>query len=290
MSTTALHPRLQGYLDAVADTCTADGLQLTALVVFGSAVTGGYRESASDVDLIVVLADGARREDRRRARAHVQRLELLHGLRDEDPALSEGRLAAWVRSITANVRSFFVCTRADLLSGDVARILDIPRTQAVFVDRVVVPSIVGSGLTVWGEDLLPHVPLPAIRRGDVFKAFFGFWNQALLSAAAYPVVPAATGFAMATLKRSVHNCYFCYHLRPAALEDEVAFLRQRVGGGSTRHVNHTDRTLDELMELRHEPRRSFGFVLRCLPVLVRLHLRTAVDNRFPRQPPARCLE
>ena len=33
---------------------------------------------------------------------------------------------------TANVRAFFVCTRGDLLSGSIGRILDLPSAQAIF--------------------------------------------------------------------------------------------------------------------------------------------------------------
>jgi hypothetical protein len=36
-----------------------------------------------------------------------------------------------------------------------------------------------------------------------------------------------------------------------------------------------------LLALRGQYRRSFAFVIGCLPALVRLHLRTAWDNRFP---------
>lgn len=32
------------------------------------------------------------------------------------------------------------------------------------------------------------------------------------------------GSAAGTLKRSVHNCLFCYHMRPALLQAEVEFL------------------------------------------------------------------
>jgi hypothetical protein len=95
-----------------------------------------------------------------------------------------------------------------LLPGRVERIFDIPPLQALFVDRVVIPSIVGSAVTVWGEDLLPHVPLLAIRRFDVLKAFHGLFGVVILVVAVYPALPDATKYAMDALKRSVHNCFF----------------------------------------------------------------------------------
>ena len=159
------------------------------------------------------------------------------------------------------------------LSGDPARILDIPSTQARFVDRIALPSIVASGVTVWGDDLLTHVQLPPIRRFDVAKAFFRLFNQVLFSAVVYAVLPGATKYAMDALKRSVHSCYFCYHIRSAPLAVEVAFFNERHG---------PSRSLARLLALRSEYRPSFRFVLGCLPALARLHLRTALDISFPR--------
>jgi len=268
-----LPPRVQSYIEAIVWTCADGGRALVSVVLFGSAATGGFSEAVSDVDLILVLPDSASSDDRHQLRDDVARLEAVHGFREE-PARPLGALEAFVERVTANVRSFFVCTRGDLLSGDVARILDLRPSQAVFVDRVVVPSIVGSAVTVWGEDLLSHIPLSPVRRFDVFKAFFGLSGQALLCAAVFPVVPAATKYAMGTLKRSVHNCFFCYHTYPAPLEEEVAFFQRRT---------RPSRTLAQLLDLRREYQPSFAFVVRCLPAMALLHARTALENRFPRE-------
>jgi hypothetical protein len=78
---------------------------------------------------------------------------------------------------------------------------------------------------------------------------------------------------MGALKHSLHSCYFCYHLRTAPLDEEVAFFNSRLGGC---------KTLLDLLNLRQTYRRSFRFVLSCVPVLFRLHLKTALENRFPR--------
>ena len=80
------------------------------------------------------------------------------------------------------------------------------------------------------------------------------------------------GSAAKTLKHSLHSCFFCYHHRTAAVEEEVEFFQQQMG---------PSHTLVELLALRRKDRRSFAFVIRCLPVIVRLHMRTAWDNRFP---------
>jgi hypothetical protein len=77
---------------------------------------------------------------------------------------------------------------------------------------------------------------------------------------------------MGALKHSLHSCYFCYHLKTDPLNEEVEFFNSRLG---------RSRTLLELLNQRRKYHRSFAFVLRCIPVLFRLHLRTAWDNRFP---------
>jgi len=76
-----------------------------------------------------------------------------------------------------------------LLSGDIGRILRVHPSQAIFVDRIVLANFVASGITIWGEAMLPLVPVAPIRRFDVFKALFGLFPMALLSAAISPYTP-----------------------------------------------------------------------------------------------------
>jgi predicted nucleotidyltransferase len=269
----AASPALAEYVAAVVAACASYEPGLASVILFGSTVTGGYRHGVSDVDMMLVLHDDADARAAADIRQRVEAVESAAGLRDE-PDATESAVAHFARRLSANVRSFFICSRSDLLSGEPARILGIPRAQALFVDRAVLPSLISSARTAWGEELLPLVPLLPIRRLDVFKAWFSQFNQVLLNAALYAFVPNATKYAMDALKRSVHNCYFCYTLSSAALADEIAFLQAR---GRLR-------ALDDLLQLRQQPSRSFGFVLRCAPALVLLHARTALQNEFPRLP------
>jgi predicted nucleotidyltransferase len=267
-----LPARVRSYIESLVQTCAQDRAPLVSVVLFGSAAKGGFSGDVSDVDLIIVVPDDTSRAKRRRLGDDVARLETLHELR---PATthSTGRVRARVERAVGHGISCFVCTRSDLISGDVARVLDLRPWEAPFVDRIVFASIVASAMTVWGEDLLPRVPVPCVRRLDIFKALFGFSGHVLLSAVTFPVLPDATKYAMGALKHSLHSCFFCYHQRTTTLEDEVAFFNRRLGA---------NRTLAELLSLRRQYRRSFAFVIRCLPTVARLHLRTARDNRFPR--------
>ncbi len=224
------------------------------------------------MDLIIVLPDGATAEDRRRFRGAVSDLEIAHGLR-LPASRSKNPLERFAEHAGGDAHSCFVCTRGDLLSGDVARVLGLRAAEKLFVDRIVLASVIVSAKTFWGEELLPLVPLPAIRRLDVFKSLFGLAGLILLSAEAFPLLPDATRYAMGALKHSLHSCYFCYRLKTAPLNEEVEFFNSRLGRSAT---------LLELLSQRREYHRSFAFVLRCVPMLFRLYFRTAWDNRFPR--------
>ena len=265
-----LPARIQTYIEALVQTCSQERALLVSVVLFGSAAKGGFAADVSDVDVIIVVSDDASRAERLRLGERVARLETVHGLRPGTTD-SPGRLRMRIERAVGHGISCFVCTRHDLMSGNVARVLDLRSWEAPFVDRIVFASIVASAVTVWGEDLLPRVPVPFVRRFDVFKALFGFSSQVLLSAVTFPVLPDATKYAMGALKHSLHSCFFCYHQRTTTLEDEVAFFNRRLG---------TNATLVELLSLRQQYRTSFAFVVRCLPTIARLHLRTARDNRL----------
>ncbi len=265
--------RIQAYVESIVQMCADGGRALVSVILFGSAAIGGWLETVSDVDLILVVPDGATDEVIGSLRSQVERIESLHRLHSLS-ARRQPVLEKLLDRVTAHDRSFFICTRGDLLSGYIGRILRIHPLQTIFVDRIVLPNFVASGITVWGEELLPLIPLAPIRRFDVVKAAFSLFPVALLSAAIFPLYPAMTRYAMVVLKSSVHSCFFCYELRRESLEDEIAFFERRLG---------SNRALIQLLALRRDYRHSFTFVLRCLPALVRLHWRTSLDNRFPRE-------
>jgi hypothetical protein len=140
------------------------------------------------------------------------------------------------------------------------------------VDRAVIPSILDSAHTIFGENLIPQINLPPIRRLDIFKALFSFVSHSIVSAGIYPFLPSATSHAMGALKRSVHNCYFCCNMRSVPLAEEIAFFQKQ----------GRIPALDRLLTLRRNYEPSLSFTLSCLPAVTRLHLRTARLNTFPK--------
>ena len=273
-------PALRAYLGALEAATRSSIPEVVSLIAFGSAVVGGYEEGLSDVDLIIVVSDETDAEGLERVRATVAGVEAEHGL---GPSLRRSATEQLLDRLTANVRSFFVCTRTDLLSGDAARILGLPRAQASFVDGVVLPSIFNAAATVSGEDLVHGVPLRPVTRGDILRAWFALTGQALLCVLAYPFTRDATKFAMGVVKRSVHNCYCCYHGAPAQLSTEAAFFARRRPS--------LEPPLRRLLALRRDYLPSPRFVAGAAWILAQLHLVTALDNQFPRvlgRPPSRC--
>jgi predicted nucleotidyltransferase len=261
--------RVQRYLDAVTQ---LRAISFVSVILFGSAATGALSES-SDVDLILVIPKETSQEDRRLLRHAVTDLEISHGLR-----LPESRrrnpLEVFAEHAGGHAHTCFLCSRDDLVSGDVGRVFGVRAAEKVFLERTFFASVMVSATTVCGEDLLSFVPLLPLRRRDVFKALFRLAGLVVFSVAAFPVLPDATKYAMGALKHSLHSCYFCYHLRTATIDEEVTFFHARLG---------RSRALLDLLSQRQEYRRSFLFVLRCVPVLFRLHFQTVRDNHFPRE-------
>lgn len=266
-----MESRVQQYLDGVAQLHHNGAISLVSVILFGSAASGAFSQS-SDVDLILLIPDETSPEDRRHLSAEVTELEIMHGLRLPEIPRKKS-LESFAAHAGGHVHSCFLCTRADLISGDVARIFGLRGAEEIFLERMFLASVIVSAKTVWGEDLLSLVPLPSLRRLDVFKSLFRSTSFILFCAAAFPVLSDATKYAMSTLKHSLHSCYFCYHMKTAPLDDEVAFFNAHLG---------RDRTLQDFLNQRKEYRHSFAFVLRCVPILLLLHLRTLRDNRFPR--------
>ena len=262
---------IRKYLESVAQLRLSNGDPSVSVILFGSAAKGTFAAAVSDVDLIVVLPDTARRADRREIREKVVALEISHGFRPPSDR-TRGWLEKYLERCAGYSLSGFVCTRSDLLSGEVTRVLGLSPLEAVLVDRIVFAGVIVSAVTVWGEELLAQVPIPALRRLDMLKALFNFLSAIMMAAAAFPVFSNATRYAMGVIKHSLHSCYFCYHQKTASVQEEFAFFGSRVS---------RPRILDDLLALRRRYTPSLAFVLGCVPALFQMHLRTVQDNQFP---------
>lgn len=71
---------VQAYVETIVHRCADAGRALVSVVLFGSAAIGGWVETVSDVDLILVVPDCATDEVTDRLRSEVEHIEILHRL------------------------------------------------------------------------------------------------------------------------------------------------------------------------------------------------------------------
>ena len=128
---------------------------------------------------------------------------------------------------------------------------------------------------VWGEDLRDRILVPPISRRCLARNFRLHLLRNACALLGYPLLPNATQYSMTILKGFLHDCYFVYTSRLASTDEEVAFLRTKLGNTEA---------LDRLVSLRREYRPSPGFVLRCFGALARVYAVTVRENAFPVSP------
>ena len=78
-----------------------------------------------------------------RLRGEIERIEIAHGLCSHS-AHGQPALEKFLNKVTAHDRSFFICTRGDLLSGNIGRILRVHPSQAIFLIQLVDVSNLGT--------------------------------------------------------------------------------------------------------------------------------------------------
>ena len=176
-------PRVQRYLDDIVEDARSIA-PIASLILFGS-VALKAASAASDIDLIVVTFDDATTEDHARLRGVASRLEMTHGFRKQEVRRANF-LERYIQHAGGDAHSALVCTKSAVLAGDPARIFNLKPIEALFVDRIVVASILHSGQTVYGQDFLLCARTRPIRRLDVFKSFFNIGCLLLTIIAAYP--------------------------------------------------------------------------------------------------------
>jgi predicted nucleotidyltransferase len=265
---------IMDYLDAVRQTADTRRRDIVSIWIFGSASIGGFSSPVSDVDLMIVLADDVTQDIKSDIRCEFEALERKHGLR----TCPKGRLEHLSELFDQKVggfKSLTLCYRRDLLSGNVSAVFEA-NALAEFVNNTThlfcFASIVNSAHTIWGEDLIARIPIPAITNKQFSKMLITHCLRNTFAFLVYPILPNGTKYSMAILKGFLHNCYFVYKAKGAPIQDEIHFFRTKIG---------ESKVLAQLLSLRETYRPSPGFIIRCFQVLVRLYAVTLKENRFP---------
>src|SRR5687768_2019172 len=115
----AYPPQADEYLNDVVQLADERHPAIVSILIFGSVVKGEFSQSISDVDLMVVLADEASQQMKHNISDGFAALELKHGLRKQSNSTLE-RLYGGVDRMASQFKSYFVCYKRDLLSGNTA--------------------------------------------------------------------------------------------------------------------------------------------------------------------------
>jgi predicted nucleotidyltransferase len=265
---------IMNYLDAVRQTADTRRRDIVSIWIFGSASIGGFSSPVSDVDLMIVLEDDVTQDVKSDIRCEFEALERKHGL-GKFPNGRLEHLSALFDQKIGGFKSLTLCYRRDLLSGNVSAVFEA-NALAEFVNNTThlfcFASIVNSAHTIWGEDLIARIPIPAITNKQFSKMLITHFLRNTFAFLVYPILPNGTKYSMAILKGFLHNCYFVYKAKGAPIQDEIHFFRTKIG---------ESKVLAQLLSLRETYRPSPGFIIRCFQVLVRLYAVTLKENRFP---------
>lgn len=265
---------IRDYLDAVRQTADRRRQDIVSIWIFGSASIGGFSSAVSDVDLMIVLADDVTQDMKSDIRCEFEALECKHGLR----ACPNGRLehlSAVCDQKIGGFKSLTLCYRRDLLAGNVSAVFEA-NALAELVNNTThlfcFASIVNSAQTIWGDDLVPRIPIPAITKKHFFKTLIVHLLRNACAFLGYPILPNGTKYSTAILKGFLHDCYFIYKAKGAPIEEEINFFRTKIG---------ESKVFAQLLSLRGTYRPSPEFIIRCFRVMARLYTVTLRDNTFP---------
>lgn len=266
-----LPAQVRAYLEDVIALAEARPGTCSSILLYGSSAVGGYSGAVSDVDVMLVLEDDAPAELRQTLKRELLELEVRHGFLERD-FWKRGRARLAADKALGVFISHFICPRAAFLAGEASGIFHVNALAGALTSRIIFANILASSVTVWGEDLRPRVQAPPVTRADVLKALTSLAPILLLAVLGLPFSRGATKYAMASLKKGLHNCYFCYGQPPSTVSGKVRFF-------SARYPRLAG--LDMLLRLREEYRPWARFTLWCVWALPYLHYRAARDNRFP---------
>lgn len=265
--------QVRNYIDDVIRLAETRSSEIVSVSSFGSVAKSGFSQSVSDVDLIVALADEVPQKTKQMISGELAALELKHKLR-KPPDSKREAVYMVIDDAAGQFKSYFVCYKCDLLSGNTAAVFEVnPLAESLLISpHIAFANIVTSAKVIWGEDFLNEIHIPTLDKGHLAKNCISFLLLNACAVLGYPLLPNATKYSMSVLKWMLHGCYFCYTLKSATVEEEIDFFHTKVGA---------DKVFTKLLSLRREYKPSFGFIIGCFRVLIRLYVVTIRENKFP---------
>ena len=268
-----LPAKAKDYLSDILSAINSHDSSVVSVIAVGSVAKGGFSNAVSDVDILVVLDDHVSRKIKRLLDEELKMLEYKHGFRRHPNGVIE-TLNMLANELAGIYLSHFICYKNELLLGDSARVLHLHPLLSFFTPATRIPfaNMVISGKTIWGEELLQRVRILPITRWQLIQGCLVNLNLNLNGILSFFIFRDATKMVMEVLKWSLHSCYFCYNLKAATVQEEVDFFISKLG---------EQRVFRELMTLRQDYKKSFSFVKRCFPIIIKLYVKTLKDITFP---------
>lgn len=267
------------YLGRANAYCEERGIGLTSTVLFGGQVKG-YTSAASDVDVIFIVNNDTPSEEVAGFVTHLQGVELELGIRQP----RKGRFSTVLDRIGAQNKSVFVCTEDDFVQGNVTSIFrsDSPLDSAIldnplWATDIGLKNILLTARTVRGEDLLPNLKdkITPIQERDLRRNRRMYTALGLFGIAAYSLTDNATKYSMSGLKWALHSSYFGGRGELGTLGEEVDYYKEALAETSV------PTTLDRLLELREEYRKSLRFNVAALLASRRIFKHAIENGEFP---------
>lgn len=240
------------------------GDKLLSIILFGSAVKGGFIKGISDFDMIIVVDDSIPSKQIRTLTSEVQSLSEKHGVVSSTTEEFEG-IPQFIMTQTGMFMSQFICRRRDFVSGRFSKIFGANALLA----KLFSPSstVLGGALkgsrTVYGEDLVSRMEIPSPRKLDVLKSLI--MNEILveLSLFYYPFAKNATKMAMEASKWNVHMASYLLTGESKSLPESIETVTER--GIVSDH-------LIRLEKLRGKYEPDLSFIVSTLKAIGRIHL------------------
>ena len=268
-----LPTQVTAYLEAVRRMANRRRPDIVSILMCGSYAIGGYAQSGSDVDLLVVLADRVPRDIKNVIAAELAALEITHGLRERPTSRLRHFYSVCDRRI-GGFKSVTMCSKRDLLSANAAAVFQVSAlAESLLISTHIFcfATIMTSAQMIWGEDVRSRTPLPAITGRHLTKNCISHLLRNACVLLGYLILPNATKYSMSILRGFLHDCYYTCTSRVASIEEEIDFFQARLGKHGA---------FEQLRSLRREYRASPAFIVSCFGALVRMHSMAVRERRL----------
>lgn len=240
------------------------GERVISVILFGSAVKGGFSKEVSDFDMIIVVDDDVSSRQVSVLDSKVQSLAEKHGIAGSTAKEFKG-IPQFIMAQTGMFTSQFICRRRDFVYGKFTRIFSANPILAKLLSPSgqVLGSVLKGSRTVYGEDLVSGMEMPKPTNLDVVKSLV--MNELLvgLSLFYYPLTKNATKLAMEATKWSAHMAGYMTTGESKSLAEAVEALASK--GISLDHLKH-------LEELRRNYGPDLSFILSAPKAIASMHI------------------